>query len=316
MDCLKLISIIVPVYRAEKYLDRCVKSILNQTYINFELILVEDGSPDASGALCDRWAERDNRIRVIHKENGGASSARNRGLDIARGEYIAFVDSDDWIEPQMYEYLYVAMEKSKAQMAICGLRGISSDNMVKKIVQPKPEIFVWERKDLLNVFFRVEGKASCYHICRRLISKELMENYHFIEGRMNEDIETSFYLASKCQRAVYTNLIFYNYYKNYDGVTNSEFSEKKLDLLYIWDILGEKVMALAPEYAKAYEMGCKRARFTLLVQMHLNGYDKNNPMMRTTKLRLREEVRKSFFDLLKWKMPISRKLLLVLACIL
>lgn len=116
MDCLKLISIIVPVYRAEKYLDRCVKSILNQTYINFELILVEDGSPDASGALCDRWAERDNRIRVIHKENGGASSARNRGLDIARGEYIAFVDSDDWIEPQMYEYLYVAMEKSKAQI--------------------------------------------------------------------------------------------------------------------------------------------------------------------------------------------------------
>lgn len=310
----KLISIIVPVYMAEKYLNRCVKSILNQTYKNLELILINDGSTDASGDLCNRWAELDKRVRVIHKENGGASAARNCGLNIATGEYIAFVDSDDWIEPQMYEYLYTIAEESKAQMAICGMRVVGSKS--KKIIQPKPEISVWGRKELLEFFFKVNGETFTYSLCRRLISKELLKDYQFIEGRMNEDIETSFYLSVRCHKAVCTNRIFYHYFKNNDGVTNSEFSEKKLDLLYIWDILGKNVMSMAPEYATAYEMGRKRARFTLLAQMYLNGYDKNNPKMQEIKLRLRKEVRKAFSDLLKWKMPVSRKVFLVLVCIL
>lgn len=122
MGNVKLISIIVPVYMAEKYLNRCIESILCQTYKNFELILVDDGSPDTSGDLCDYWAGQDSRVKVIHKENGGASSARNCGLKIAKGKYIAFVDSDDWLEPNMYEQLYKLLEENKAQMAICGMR--------------------------------------------------------------------------------------------------------------------------------------------------------------------------------------------------
>ena len=98
-----LLSVIVPVYKVEAYLDECVESILNQTYTDLELILVDDGSPDRSGEMCDAWAERDSRVRVIHKPNGGVCSARNAGLDAARGEYAAFVDSDDWLDPGMYE---------------------------------------------------------------------------------------------------------------------------------------------------------------------------------------------------------------------
>ena len=314
MKYTKLISIIVPVYNAEKYLNRCIKSILHQTYTNFELILVEDGSSDASGMLCDNWAKQDTRIKVIHKENAGASSARNCGLDIADGKYITFVDSDDWIEQDMFEYLYTIIEENGAQIASCGWRIVKDKD--KKDVQPVPQTEIWGRKELLDFFFRVNGGKSSHSIWGKLIVKDLLEDYHFIEGRMNEDIETNFYLASKCKKAVCTNLIFYNYYKNDNGVTNSKFSEKKLDLLYIWDVLGENVMSMAPEYTRAYEINCKRARFTLLAQMHLNGYDKSNPKMQEIKLRLRKEVRKSFLDLLKWKMPISRKLLLVLVCIL
>ena len=314
MNCTKLISIIVPVYNAEKYVNRCIKSILNQTYTNFELILVEDGSSDASGLLCDDWAKQDIRIKVIHKENGGASSARNCGLNMAVGEYITFVDSDDWIEPYMYECLYKIMKENGAQMASCEGRIVSSKD--KKILQPIPKIEVWGRKELLDCFFRINGEATVYVICGKLISKDLLGDYRFIEGRMNEDIEASFYLCSKCKKAVYTNIIFYNYFRNYDGVTNSRFSEKKLDLLYIWDSLKERVLSLTPEYKEVYEMNCKRARFTLLVQMHLNGYDKGNPVMQVIKQKLKKEVRKSCIDLLKWKMPISRKVFLLLVCIL
>ena len=100
-----LISVIVPVYKVEEYLARCVDSILGQTYRNLEILLVDDGSPDRCGVMCDEYASRDSRIRVIHKENGGLSSARNAAIDVARGEYIGFVDSDDWIEPETYEAL-------------------------------------------------------------------------------------------------------------------------------------------------------------------------------------------------------------------
>ena len=115
------ISVIVPVYKVEKYLDRCVESIVNQTYKNLEIILVDDGSPDNCPAMCDAWAEKDERIRVIHKENGGLSDARNAGMDIATGDYIGFVDSDDWIEPDMYQFLMNNILENDSDISRCGL---------------------------------------------------------------------------------------------------------------------------------------------------------------------------------------------------
>ena len=117
-----LISVIVPVYKAEAYLEKSVKSIINQTYKNLEIILVDDGSPDRCGEMCDEFAKKDSRIRVIHKANGGQSSARNAALDIMAGDYVGFVDSDDWIEPNMYEHLYNLILKNNAQISVCGLQ--------------------------------------------------------------------------------------------------------------------------------------------------------------------------------------------------
>ena len=307
------ISVIVPVYKAEQYLERCVKSILEQTYQNFELILVDDGSPDGSPILCDKWAEKDSRVHVIHKENGGASSARKAGLKIAKGNWIAFADSDDWLDRTALKTLYDLANQYNVPMAIGGMRVVQEYTDAQTVA--KQETVVLSRADLMSRFFRLNGEPDTHSVCATLIRRDILEAYHFIEGKMNEDVEACYYLARKCEGAVYTNRPVYSYFKNVEGVTNSGFSKKKLDLLDVWDIVQKQVEQFTPEYSYACEMNCKRARFTLLTQMSLNGYDHHDPFMVETKRKLKREVRGAFWELMKWKMPISRKVLLVWECI-
>lgn len=307
------ISVIVPVYKAEQYLDRCVKSILEQTYQNFELILVDDGSPDNSPSLCDEWAKNDNHIYVIHKENGGASSARNAGLKIAKGNWIAFADSDDWLDRTALKTLYDLANQYNVPMAIGGMRVVQKYTDASIVMKQNAKVL--SNADLMSRFFRLNGEPDTHSVCGAIIRRDILEDYSFIEGRMNEDVETCYYLARKCEAAVYTDAPLYNYFKNIEGVTNSGFSKKKLDLLDIWDIVQKQVEQFTPEYSYACEMNCKRARFTLLTQMSLNGYDHDDSLMKKTKQQLKKEVRQSFWPLMKWKMPISRKVLLVWECI-
>lgn len=307
------ISVIVPVYKSEKYLDRCVRSILNQTYQDFELILVDDGSPDNSPLLCDKWAENDSRVYVIHKENGGASSARNAGLKIAKGRWIAFADSDDWLDRTALKTLYDLVNQYNVPMAIGGMRAVQKYTDASIVMKQNAKVL--SNADLMSRFFRLNGEPDTHSVCGAIIRRDILEDYSFIEGRMNEDVETCYYLARKCEAAVYTDAPLYNYFKNIEGVTNSGFSKKKLDLLDIWDIVQKQVEQFTPEYSYACEMNCKRARFTLLTQMSLNGYDHDDSLMKKTKQQLKKEVRQSFWPLMKWKMPISRKVLLVWECI-
>ena len=307
------ISVIVPVYESEKYLDRCVQSILNQTYQDFELILVDDGSPDNSPLLCDKWAENDSRVYVIHKENGGASSARNAGLKIAKGRWIAFADSDDWLDMTALKTLYDLANQYNVPMAIGGMRVVQKYTDASIVMKQNAKVL--SNADLMSRFFRLNGEPDTHSVCGAIIRRDILEDYSFIEGRMNEDVETCYYLARKCEAAVYTDAPLYNYFKNIEGVTNSGFSKKKLDLLDIWDIVQKQVEQFTPEYSYACEMNCKRVRFTLLTQMSLNGYDHDDSLMKKTKQQLKKEVRQSFWPLMKWKMPISRKVLLVWECI-
>lgn len=307
------VSVIVPVYKAEQYLDRCVKSILEQTYQNFELILVDDGSPDNSPSLCDEWAINDNHIYVIHKENGGASSARNAGLKIAKGRWIAFADSDDWLDRNALKTLYDLANQYNVPMAIGGMRVVQKYTDASIVMRQNARVL--SNADLMSRFFRLNGEPDTHSVCGAIIRRDILDDYSFIEGRMNEDVETCYYLARKCEAAVYTDAPLYNYFKNIEGVTNSGFSKKKLDLLDIWDIVQKQVEQFTPEYSYACEMNCKRARFTLLTQMSLNGYDHDDSLMKKTKQQLKKEVRQSFWPLMKWKMPISRKVLLVWECI-
>lgn len=307
------ISVIVPVYKAEQYLERCVKSILEQTYQNFELILVDDGSPDNCPTMCDEWAEKDNRVHVIHKKNGGASSARNAGLKIAKGNWIAFADSDDWLDKTALKTLYDLAKKYNVPMAIGGMRVVQEDTNAS--VVKKQDVKVLSHADLMSRFFRLNGEPDTHSVCGAIIQRNILDGYTFIEGKMNEDVEACYYLARKCEAAIYIDAPLYNYFKNIEGVTNSGFSKKKLDLLDVWDIVQKQVEQFTPEYSYACEMNCKRARFTLLTQMNLNGYDKNESFMIETKKILKKEVREAFWDLMKWEMPVSRKILLIFVCI-
>ena len=307
------ISVIVPVYNVEKYLDRCVHSICKQSFEDIEIILVDDGSPDRCPQMCDDWAKKDDRIRVIHKENGGASSARNVGLKEAKGDWISFADSDDWLSINALEILYGLTEEHGVPMAIGGMCAAQRYAETQPAVTKVKRL---SRKDLLDRFFRLNGESDGHSVWGRIVRRDILEGYTFIEGKMNEDVEACYYFARSCESAVCTDAPLYHYFKNTEGVTNSKFSKKKLDLLDVWDVVQKQVERYTPEYIYACEMNSKRARFTLLTQMHLNGYDHSDPFMIETKRRLKKEVRETFWELMKWKMPVSRKLALLVECVL
>lgn len=309
------ISVIIPVYKAEKYLARCIQSVLNQTFTDFELILVDDGSPDNSPFLCDEWKKRDSRIKVIHKLNGGASSARNAGLELSKGKWITFLDSDDWIDKAMLKTFYDYVNKYKAQMVISEIEFVKKYKETK-CKETKNEIKILSSIEALNRFFRLNGGPDPHSVCGTLIRSDILDAYRFIEGKMNEDIEACYYLSRTCKKIVYIKKSFYKYFQNKKGVTNSIFNRKKLDLIYVWDLVKHQVEQYTPEYIYACEMNCKRARFTLLTQMYINGYDHNDLYIKKYKEILEQEVHKYFFELIKWKMPISRKIILIFEYIL
>lgn len=178
-----LISVIVPVYKAERYLDECVESILGQTYRNLEVILVDDGSPDRSGALCDQWAEKDPRIRVIHRENGGAAATRNTGIDVARGDYIGFVDSDDVLRCDMYEILLSALQKSEKKIACCyDIK--NPEEIQREAIKKEYEIVDVEIRETLDGIFRFRVGTSLW---RRLFKRAVFDNIRIPEGEVNEE---------------------------------------------------------------------------------------------------------------------------------
>lgn len=141
-----MVSIIIPVYKTESYLAKCIESCMHQTYQNIEIILIEDGSPDRYGEICDAYAKQDERIRVIHKENTGVSDSRNEGLEIASGEFIMFVDSDDWIDAEMVEELVTAQQKYDVDLVECGHRNIYKDGKISLII---PDYKLFENKDMI-----------------------------------------------------------------------------------------------------------------------------------------------------------------------
>ena len=199
-----LISIIIPVYNGEKYLRPCIDSILHQTYQHWELLLIDDGSPDSSGAICDEYAS-DPRISVVHKENGGQASARNQGVAMAKGEYISFVDCDDWLETDMYERMVQTMHSQQAEIIICGY--IEEYKSRQKKVHADGEMKVYEANEALKLVLR--GKIGSYlwsMLFRREVVQEQMPDLN-----PYEDHATIFKWISHARRVVVLHQAFYHY---------------------------------------------------------------------------------------------------------
>ncbi len=235
--CGEKLSVIVPIYKVEEYLDECIKSIVKQTYKNLEIILVDDGSPDHCPELCDIWAEKDSRIKVIHKENGGVSSARNAGLDAAIGDFIAFVDSDDYLDSDMYEIMLTQIREHNADMAQCGIVRENADGSVEVWDSFDAPIVVMENMKLLCSVGEAAGILPVSP-CNKIFKAEVIDVIRYDESlKYAEDTLFNFSAARNINKAVIQNVPRYHYVNNSDSASHQKFSSSRFDEHKVMDII-------------------------------------------------------------------------------
>lgn len=223
-----MISVIVPVYNVEPYLHRCVDSILAQTFTDFDLILVDDGSPDNCPAICDEYAEKDSRVHVIHQENGGLSAARNAGIDWAfansDSQWLTFVDSDDWIHPEMLERLLNAAQGNGVGISMCYLEDVYEETIPCPLSIKKAELVKVD-----NIY--AEQYSSAVVACCKLYRKDLFETVRYPVGKINEDLYTTYKLIFQAPYIAVIKSNLYYYYRRTDSITLSSWSPHKIDII-------------------------------------------------------------------------------------
>ncbi|MFF2877278.1 glycosyltransferase family 2 protein [Gottfriedia sp. NPDC057991] len=225
------ISIIVPAYKVENYLNKCIDSILGQTFKDFELILVNDGSPDHCREICDEYATMDQRVKVIHKENGGLSSARNAGLKIAKGKYIAFVDSDDYIHFKMYEVLYSSAKQNSSDIVICDYLKVKEGEVInsnESNLRYKEEHYT--NIEALNELYGNKG-VKFVVVWNKLFKRHLFDNLEFEENKIHEDEFIAHQLLYKSSKVTYIPIQLHFYLQRKNSITQAGFCIKQLDFI-------------------------------------------------------------------------------------
>lgn len=236
------ISVIIPVYNVENYLDRCINSVINQTYKDLEILLINDGSTDRSGEICDYYKNIDSRIKVIHKSNGGVSSARNIGLNIATGEWIAFLDSDDYIESNMYEELYNDAIENNVDVCACFFKYLTSDNKI--LFNPTKEHNDLNKKYSGEQFLKLlytdlYTNLICVVVWNKIYKKKVFENISFV-SKIAEDEDICHKIYTQ-EMSIFTNIKgLYIYAQNMDSITNKKFSSDNMEFL---DILYNRILS-------------------------------------------------------------------------
>ena len=259
-----LLSIVVPVYNVERYLDRCVESLVHQTYRNLEIILVDDGSPDNCPGMCDAWAGKDSRIRVIHKENGGLSDARNAGIGAATGDLLAFVDSDDYVDTSMYEIMLSAMDRTGADVACCG-RYIAAGEILTPMHTLDRETVFPAREAVKELLLGGKLEEATWD---KMYRRHLFEGVAFPKGENNEDIVVIPRLLLRASSVVHVGRPLYYYWQNPGSITKSAYSRKKRVILKHLDqvkqFLTEECPDLLPYYPVLQARYCQTTLYLLL----------------------------------------------------
>lgn len=313
------ISIIVPVYNAEKFLSRCVSSILGQTYKNIEVILVDDGSKDSSLDLCRYFSSLDNRVKVFHQDNAGAGAARNLGIAQATGDYVGFVDADDWIDSEMYQYLYELMTQYDADMTICEHIRCKDENEAKdiltKIAKNKVEIADYNRDSYVKKYMKIGSQTIEYYPWNKLYKRSLLVNEQYPIDCTTEDVVGTYKAVLKAKKIIYSSKVGYFYFYNQESVSSSFLPEKGMDMLPAWD----EVVALSepfPQYLEWAKINRARIDFNFLFQISTSrNYPeillKNKPLINEliSKLKLNKDI------LLNADISFSRKVLIYLFCL-
>lgn len=281
-----LISIIVPVYNAAHYLERCIGSLVEQTYSILEILLIDDGSTDCSFEICEQYAKSDSRIKVFHQNNSGVSSARNLGLKNVHGDYVFFVDADDWIHKETIAFLYDIIKKTDSDVAFGGCLHVSGN--AKPVDQSlKNDAIILSQKEILTLFFK-RDYSSC---CNRLYRKSLLENLNFLENFTHgEDILFLYFVLNRCKHVVVSKNPLYYYFFNKESVSHSLFSKKSMDEFYSSRKLVEYVEADFPDLKDVAEIRVIEALSKLLslTPKHPNFEEQFKELKNYVKLRIRE----------------------------
>lgn len=226
----ELISVIIPVYNVENYIKKCINSVLIQTYRNLEIILVDDGSKDKSGTMCDDFEKKDSRIKVIHKTNGGLSDARNFGIEKASGKYIMFIDSDDFIDKKMIEILFNNIKKTESDISICGVRIIKEG---KKYINKKEytnDVKILTQNEVYENLYNDKALETVV-AWNKLYKRKIFDVIRYPKGKIHEDAFIIHYLINNAKKIVYTSDKLYYYIRRKDSITGKKFNIKRLDEL-------------------------------------------------------------------------------------
>lgn len=258
-----LISIVIPVYNVEKYLEKCIQSVIAQTYTHIEIILVDDGSTDSCPIICDSYSKKDSRIIVYHKENGGLSDARNYGIDKSNGQYITFIDSDDCVDNDYVEYMYNLLKEYNTKMSVCKYR-IVKDSKPSQSQYSAQEILLDQKKFLENMLYDVISVSSC---CK-LYDKSLFKTVRFPKGGLYEDNATTYKLIFQCKNIAVGFQEKYNYVMRENSIVHKEFNVKKLDLIKYTDIMCKEIIELYSDLERAIIRRKVWSRLSILNQLN------------------------------------------------
>lgn len=260
---MKKVTIIVPVYNVQDYLNRCIDSLTNQTYKNIEIFLVDDGSTDNSGAICDNYKKNDKRIKVIHKKNGGQSDARNCALDKMTGDYVAFVDSDDYVDNDYIEYMMSLITNDDSDVAICSYKAIYENGSI--ISQANGNKYILNAHDTIEkTLYHEDFNVSAW---AKLYRADYFNNVRFPVGKIFEEVETLYKVFLKCDKISVGLESKYNYMIRANSTLTCAFSEKKLYLTEAYDNMGEAVLAVYPDLYSGVIRARVYSRISTLRQM-------------------------------------------------
>lgn len=300
-----LISVIVPVYNVEKYLKRCVDSLLSQTYPNIEIILVNDGSTDGSWNICREFANSKPNVIALSKPNGGQSSARNLGVGIAHGDYIGFIDSDDWIEPDMYEYLYELLQTNNAQIAQINYEYAYDSHHRTTLRNERVEV-VDGSDSILKHYMEQATVTGDYSVCTCLLDSVIAKKHRFREGKTCEDIDYKFKILAECTRFVASNLIKYYYFQAGNSTSSGKLTSKNFDLYESAELIYRECL-IRPDKRTQFLGKVKKSRTAFSLLSKAAFYGVSNEIGDDIIKTLVKEHRSNLPILLKAPMPFSRK---------
>lgn len=306
------VSVIVPVYNGEKYLARCLDSLLAQTLPFYEIIVVDDGSTDSSGKLCDLYADNNNEICVLHQKNQGVSSARNAGIETATGEYIAFADSDDWVSPVFNEILCSVAQDTDADIVVGEMKRVDGNDPFGAAASLGSDHRLYTADEYMDIFLRIQGNRCVHYPWGKLYKRGVLEKDLFPSGIANgEDAVAFFKMLTNAQRIVEVTALqpLYAYYLNSESVTGVKFGNSYFDLPKVWDEISDLARIRCPNYLEKVQYNQRRVWFTLVCDSILHGTEDTDIQFKNDIKEWRSRCRTNCRSMLMSPMVARRKVL-------